>query len=69
MERAVGTLHDAGVAHHLLLAHLRTQEHALNAVPSDAVVAVDKPQSLGGWFMKRCADIDVFCQQRWIEKC
>ena len=59
MERTIGAFHDRRVAHHLLQPYFRTQENTLDGVPSDAIITIDKPQTLGSGFVEGCRHINV----------
>jgi hypothetical protein len=64
MESAVRSADDRRVAHHMLKAYRRTQEHALDGVPFYTVLAVYKPQALRGWLMERSRHIDILRRKR-----
>ena len=69
MKYAVGRADDAGVAHHTLIAYLRTQPDAAHLLPVPSVVTVDKAQTVCGRLMERggyihfllCRELQTSC--------
>ena len=53
MEYAIGSTDDGRVAHHLLLAYLRSQEGTWNTVPVDGIPTIDEPQAVGCRLVER----------------
>ena len=64
MEGAVRSFYNRRIAHHLLHTHLRTEEHPLDGVPPDAVVAIDEPQPFCSGLMEGGGHIDVLSLQQ-----
>lgn len=53
MEHTVWGTDDGRVAHHFLLAYLRSQEGARNTVPMDGIPTIDEPQAVGCRLVER----------------